>query len=688
MVAILAAAGIIVMLLTCSIAYYKRDIVELIVLGLAGFCCVYVLVGGVLFWIDRFSILTALSIELAVLFILLAVTAAVVKRRPTAVFHYRDSLIPLAVFAVAFIVIYSKFGCFGMGQDQGVYQMKALALINGVNDNYLSFDEYNSLTNEEDIADYEYEAVHSLVGFYRYDPKTPALDEADFPDKMTGVMHGVPTYASLLALYGTLSGYSRMADIQTWFMFIGLYMMYCVMRNLRINKKLRFAGLLVYASSPIVLWTAKATLTEMFIFVLLMLYLYFMTDRRYPQYICLSFVPLVVFAFFHITIYTIMPMLVIIYFTLYYMTRDKQYAWANLWLLAGYLAGFFMMRECATVYTYGNYKKIFVLGINENNLTVVVTAVVLLCAAITLALILIPMERQERFRETVTRGIRKHLRLVVRILLIISIAALVITFMNTKMRFTYSTFYAYILSSGILSVIFLFMAFLYRPQFITAHKDHLLLTIMFVYMVIMYSCIFKPMIASYYYYARYIVPYVSIIVILTMLRLSRVDAKVGAGKYVVPIALAVLYFVLMLPNNIALASQKDITNMDWQIIEDVASKLDESDAVIIDSELAPTLKFPVKILAGADVYPAADDIREQIARLEDGHSEVYYITTTEWFLFKNYDIDNVYSAVNEIWYDISETNESRQNKGINPFPVNFERKTQTVNLYRCHSNFD
>lgn len=96
------------------------------------------------------------------------------------------------------------------------------------------------------------------------------------------------------------------------------------------------------------------------------------------------------------------------------------------------------------------------------------------------------------------------------------------------MRFSYSTFYAYVISSGIVPVIFLFAAFIYRPQFITAHKDHLLLTIMFVYMVIMYSCVFKPSIAYYYYYARYIVPYLPVIIILTMLRISRIDAKAGA----------------------------------------------------------------------------------------------------------------------------------------------------------------
>ena len=688
MTAVLVIAGIAVMMAAFSIAYYKRDIVELFVMGLTGFFCAYVLASGILFWLDKFGIHAALKITLVAGIVFTAIVATVIRRRPTAVFHYKESMIPFAVFVLMLIVIHSKFGYFGMGQDQGVYQVKALALIYDENSNIFSFDEYGRLEEKTDIESYEYEAVHSLVGFYGYDPKVPVLDKEDFPDKLTGVLHGIPTYSAMLALYGSLFGYSRMAELQTVLMFMGLFLMYYVMRNLRVNKKLRLAGLLIFACSPIVLWTAKATLTEIFIFVLIMLYLYLMVDRKYPQYACMSFVPIVVFAFFHATIYTIMPMIVISYFTLYYMTRNKQYMWANVGALAGYLAGFYMMRTCASVYTYGNYKKIFVLGINANNLAVVVTAVVLVCMALAAALLYVPMEKQENFREFFTRGIRKHMRLVVRILLVASIAALIITFMHTKMRFSYSTFYAYVISSGIIPVIFLFAAFIYRPQFITAHKDHLLLTIMFVYMVIMYSCVFKPSIAYYYYYARYIVPYLPVIIILAMLRISRIDSRVGVKKYVITLAIAGIYAVLMLPNNIALATQKDITNMSWTIVDDLSDKFHEGDAVIIDSALASTLKFPVKIMTKADVYPIADNLKEQIGRLEKEHDRVYYITTTDWFLFKDYGIDNIYSNVNDVCYDESETENSVKKSAINPFPTEFCVEKQLVNVYRCSSSLE
>lgn len=684
----LVLISIVIMILTFSIAYIKKDIVELAVLGLTGFFCVYAFSSALLFWCNHFSI--ARAVWLTTLFsvficILVAVRA---KRKPGVTFHLRQSLIPMAAFAILFIVTSVKFGYFGMGQDQGVYQVKALALICGYNDNYFTFEEYNALTDENDIDSYTYEMGQSLVGFYGYDPKESFLDAADFPSKMTGVLHGVPVFAAVLALYGKLFGFENMAYVQTLISLCAVFLMYYVMRNLKIKKLLRFSALLVCVSSSLILWSAKSTLTEMFIMMLVMLYLYFLMDKNYPDYAVYSCIPLVMFSFYHITIYTIMPMLVIIYWALYYMCRDKRYLYANLVTLAGYLAGFFMMRSCAAVYTYGNYKKIYVLGIDDENLVLVVVSAVVVTTLITLGMIFAADKQQERFREKVVDGIRRHMRLVCRILLVVSMVCLVLTFMNTKMDYRYSTFYAYIISTGIIAIPVLFLVFLYRPQFITAHKDHLALTIMFVYMVIMYSCIFKPSIAYYYYYGRYIVPYIPVILILVALRISRADDRFRFFKTLVPLVTAILFAVLMLPYNIALTTQKDMTNMDWRIVRDMEELFEPGDAVIIDGNLASTMKFPVKVLTGADTYPVAEDLREQIARLEQGHKKVYYLTTTEWFLFKNYQINNIYASEHTVWYDASETDEGRAEMGAIPFAQKFARTIQQVNVFDCKSELD
>ena len=163
MTAAFVIAGVAIMMLAFSIAYYKRDIIELFVLGLTGFFCVYVLGSGILFWMDKFSINAALWVTLSLELVFLLTVVFFIREMPTCIFRYKEMRIPLAAFIIALIAVGGKFGYFGMGQDQGVYQVKALGLINGENSNFYTFDEYDRLEEAIDIESYEYEAVHSLI---------------------------------------------------------------------------------------------------------------------------------------------------------------------------------------------------------------------------------------------------------------------------------------------------------------------------------------------------------------------------------------------------------------------------------------------------------------------------------------------------------------------------------------------
>ena len=107
--------------------------------------------------------------------------------------------------------------------------------------------------------------------------------------------------------------------------------------------------------------------------------------------------------------------------------------------------------------------------------------------------------------------------------------------------------------------------------------------------------------------------------------------------------------------------------------------------MIIDSNLSSTLKFPLKFMTEADIYPESGDMLEQLRRLEAGHDRVYYITVKDWFLFKNYAVDNVYSALNRRWYDETESVDGKQQGGIIPFPGKFTNLAQNVNVYLCDS---
>lgn len=324
MIAVLTIISIVLMYLAMSCVYYKKDAIELAVLAVSYFLFAYILGSGLLFWLDIFSIINGVVISIVMGVLFNAYLLLVIKKKPTISYDYRKSIIPLIIFIIVLPVSFSKFGYFGMGQDQGVYQTKALELIYGNNSNVVDFDEFDDLDVEMDIATFKGDVGDNLLGYYVYDPKVPSLNQEDYKGVLSGVFHGIPTFAAILALYGSIFGYSHMSGVQTIIFFCAIFLMYYIARNLKIKKFLAMLATFMFAISPIVLWSSKSALTEMFIAVIILMYIFILTDEEHKTFAWLSFVPIAVFSFYHITIYTVMPMFFITYIGLYFTTKDKQ----------------------------------------------------------------------------------------------------------------------------------------------------------------------------------------------------------------------------------------------------------------------------------------------------------------------------------------------------------------------------
>lgn len=59
----------------------------------------------------------------------------------------------------------TTFGMFGMGQDEGVYQAKAIGYVYGYNNNFMTFDEYGDCVSASDKSDYMAAIGNHLEGY-------------------------------------------------------------------------------------------------------------------------------------------------------------------------------------------------------------------------------------------------------------------------------------------------------------------------------------------------------------------------------------------------------------------------------------------------------------------------------------------------------------------------------------------
>ena len=257
------------------------------------FC--YILWSMVLFTADQFTLFRAVLGTAIFLTVLLVGACIVLRKRHGTLLrllHWEESIhtvwIPLVVVILALPLVLTKNELFGMGQDQGVYQVVAINLMNGLTDRQQDFAEYYTLssTDQTEFAD---AIKHYLVGYDMAPENYPDTVYDRTVSPVSGIYHGIPTYPAMLALFGKLFGVSHMVQLETVIWVCMIFLVSFVCRQMQWKRLTEFLACTVCAVSPIVIWVAKSSLTELFLAVILLRLSYslphqiVLTDFRFCQ---------------------------------------------------------------------------------------------------------------------------------------------------------------------------------------------------------------------------------------------------------------------------------------------------------------------------------------------------------------------------------------------------------------------
>ncbi len=593
----------------------KSDYVKALVLGMVGFFFEYIVFSGILFTFDWFS----MEKTLALVLIFSGISCLVAWKKGRfflETLDFRKYVVPTLISLCILPLFGSLNGYYGMGQDQGVYQVKALFLMNDINENQLYFEEYDKLETPEEKAEYM-AAVNDNLGFDRYDMNLFGNSAEEMLDETSGYFHGVQTFPALLALSGSLFGMEYMMAFQVIFLICTVYLLAFLCESLKIRKRVQLVVVGAFAFSPITLWVAKASLTELFIGVIVSAYMYLLAAAKGKR-ILLTAVPLVVFSFFHITNYTMMPLFVLIYMFLYLKTKDRNYLYADIINLVGYAVGFFTMILVNPGYVVNNYSLLYVVSfLNGKTLPVLVVGVSIF--AILLHLVLLKLEKKpwEVWLNKLLSGMAFKIFVIV---VVLGLAGLILLRKN-ETPFMQLTLMSYVVLSGVIIMPCLAMGFLYRmfkeKEFLTSNKYAVLLMGL-MYVVMIYSAIFRVDIKHYYYYARYLVPYLPVIVIGFGMIFKKLKWPVAAlccvclvlnyGKYD-----KILY------------AQQDDTRVQWEVIEDVLETLEDDSIVLLEDDLLRSYMLPIKA-DDSEVYLVSDNLNELTETFIGEEKDVYYVT--------------------------------------------------------------
>ena len=626
-------AGVVLSVLSTIIWFRKKSLAEAVVLGIVMWFFAHIFASMGLFVIDRYTILRAAAgaavISGAVLAaVLLLGRGRSLKRKKLFghEFSLKELLIPIIIslFAIPFVSQKNEF--FGMGQDQGVYQTQAILFMNGDTKRQKTLDEYYDLTDEEEKAAFAYNAKHHLAGF--------DIQPEDYPETVydrsrgpaSGIIHGIPTYSALLAMWGSIFGMENMQGFETVLYVCLIFLMYFICCNLKLKKTTSACVCAVSALAPVVIWVAKASLTEMLLSLIPAVFLYFMTDEDAPEQRWLSVIPIAVFGCYHVSLYTMLPMFVIIYGGMYIFTRQRQFAVLIPTIIAGYLASFLMMRQIQPMYTMNNYSPLFVGGVTVFSITKVVIIASAAAFAAALAFVFIVKKRTDKkfsaakFNRKAADS--KAFRILMRAMLILPTAFIIVKACFSADSWEYVnhlTLWGFLGCTGLILFPLGFIFAIANTKYFAERQQRLVLFIMFFYCILVYSAFLRYQIQHYYYYSRYLAPFIPVAVLFCASVLDHFG-----GKLMIPVAAAGLLYIA--PFDAYLMYHKDDSRIEWSVLNDLTDYITDSDCVVISPRYTLHLWLPVRSMTGAKVIPEDTNDPKQIERLAERYGRVLVLT--------------------------------------------------------------
>ena len=648
----------------------NKNLIESCLYSFIVFLMEYITLTMVYFVFDNFNIFIILMNQLIIN--LLWVFLLKIRKKKTKGFEIglKENYIPIIIMIIMFLIIGRPYGFFGMGQDEGVYETHAILLMNGESKLEHTFEEYDLL---DDIEKNEYDLFrdNNLIGFDRNDSEKPYLENANQAGN-SGRFHGIYTFAAILALWGKLFGLTHMLDIQIIIYAVGIYFFFKICKKMKLSDEKSIFGTVLYAMSPIILWVSQSALTEVFISLLILIYLHALLESEKEWY---STIPIGIFSIFHVSIYTMMPLFYSVYIVMYILRKNYKYLINIIIITIFFLLGMFSMFFISPVYSFNNWKpfteKIGIL--NDSNLR----QFILISCTLVIILTIILLKYYSKvleiiYKEKIKLIIIKTIKIIVCLGLIISIfIQMLIIIKNIQNRdfvgaIQYSSLVAISFVSSVLILPVIYFQLLKNINKYILNEKFILILVLFGYCIVFYCSFLRTSIDHYYYYSRYFAPYIAIIYFMYLLCMEQ---KIVRKK--IHVFIGIFSLCISLPYIYTVVKGMDDTRMTWDNLENVIEEVQKSEAeiVIIDNSLCKILYLPIRASTDKLVYPALNSLDMHYEEWLNDNKEILKIQISEQQEVKK----------SEFVIEVTESQDlNGYRKGISPLPLKFEKKQYNI----------
>ncbi len=546
---------------------------------------------------------------------------------------YKFDVVIVILIIASLFFSWKTNGYYGLNQDEGVYTTAAIARANDYPSLRLSFpDEVEVIESIPEINTDSYKEKFKVsnLGFY-VSQRNYFTNEVTPDNNLEGVFHGLPSYPCLLGLSAQMFGYRNMMVINHFIVLIqGIFLSY-LLKNLQQNKFITWAAFALCSICPVLIWVNKSSLTEnLFVLYFFMLFAFLTDEKNKLKYFLFSIACWGI-CFVHLSAYVYMPFFgFIIAYEAIRVHKPEPLVWGQIngfvFLLSHLYAEIY-----AVDYTYHNYSILLEEIFHPKN---GYTFGLYLSLGVTIAMIgfgfllFVPWVRNKFGVLIKSDGFSKAVRIGVILVMLFAVYKTFKYFVLGKQTLgqaiTYSTFYGISILSGVVLFPIALILVLISIEKIRTDRLSFVFGAAFVYMVVAQITLFRVTTSYYYYYARYLSPILFIVAITAIVFFPKFK---GAGV-ILPV-LMVLGTAYLFPYSWYLSKTQDDTVIEYDDLFDIVSEFKESDAVVVDSELASTFMFPVKLMTNADVYVLTGNSGDMFRVLNEHYDDVYFVTYNE-----------------------------------------------------------
>lgn len=536
-------------------------------------------------------------------------------------------------------------GFYGMGQDEGVYQVKALALSEGEQSNVIYLDEETEYLRALEVFDEDQEFraysdsfFYSQTGFYKYGRGVDGTS-------LEAIFHGTVSYPSLLAFDIEAFGLTGTMNINYVLVFMSFVFLMEIVNMLDLSK---FAGtivLLIGMLSPTTIWTNKSSLTEsvLFMYIVALTCGLMLASKKNRIGLFITVVSAFGVSVLHLSAFYLLPIIGILLIISYLRTDDWFAILCSEIITVVYLMSFYVQSKLYYEYMYGNLtfmiNKMFTKQFAHETCVKLIMMIAMALGICTL-LFLIPFVR--KLTKKVINSILYPLVLImVGVFCALKCGKYILSYsrqVDLIHAFSSLTLFGMNLSSGLIILPLAIILGIIFSRKIMRNPSQEIVLIMFVYYVIFLGTVIHGTIPHYYYYSRYFSTYVFYIPLVFALIVDKYFSKKVlkcAG-----FAVATAGFLVILPYSLFVSSLRDDTFMKYSQFEEYSSIFEDGDAVVFSDSAKKVLLLPTKFTTDADVYSMS--LLEE--RLLDDYSNVYHVCYaadeyTEGELYKEFEVD-------------------------------------------------